>query len=379
MSSTIARTWYMGGYDLGVTQRVEVREGFSKHELAIIDYPSPRNLSTSVVPEMTPMTLQWGESPQAVRTFYGYVNHHEIVETGDTSMLRVFCLGTSLPMNDPNPSSWSQVSASFIAKTVAARHGLRSILHQSKTVLPYWAQGTESDFAMMNRLADTSGYRFWVDGSTLYFLNPDVLIRTPQTSFVPVFTMNRDGRSVDSLQSIYVIAGSLAPTASAATIQEVYGIDANTGALIKSSSAATLADRGMTAPSQRTIAGKSVDSLAEARVITDASASLGSWVTTQVSLNSASMVHPGDLVNLQGAALHTDYQGYWLVSHGIHVISQDVNGAMTLLSDMELTRNQADHALFTLSSTLKSARAEVPAVLRNGKQWESEVLESVYA
>jgi phage protein D len=346
----------------------------------MIDFPSPRNLRTSVVPEATPITMNWGMAPLDVRTFYGYVNHHEIVEEGGASFLRVFCLGTSMPLNNPNPSSWNNVSASYVARRVAERHHLRAVLHQSTAILPYWAQGTESDFTMMKRLADQAGFRFWVDGSTLYFLNPDILVRLPQMNSVPTYAMDRNAIHVDNLKSIHLIDGSLAPrpTGESAKVQQVYGIDANNN-LIRATSAPTIADRGLTTPTATEISNKAVSSLAEARQITDASASRGAWVTTKATMEGAATLRPGDLANLRGEALHSDYHGLWLVKDGVHVIEPNKDGRLIMSSDMELTRNQRDYTYFTLNTTIKGAQKTVPAVLRDGKRWESEILEAVYA
>ena len=198
-------------HDPGMIYRAEIREGFDKHALLMIDYPAPRR-KRNLVPEGTPVSTTWGWSPMDLRTFYGYVNHHEIIEGSDgTQFLRTFCLGPSLPMNDPGQQSWEKVTASFIAARIATKWGLRSVINRSKRVLPYFSQGNESDFAMLKRLADLVGFQFWVEGTTLFFLDPVRMLQQPSGSFTPTFEMYRDGTDYDTLQDVKVTSGSMAP------------------------------------------------------------------------------------------------------------------------------------------------------------------------
>lgn len=375
MPRLVAWADFQGGYSTDSINRLEIREGFSKHGLAIVDFPVPRSALSGTVAEGTPMFVKWGNGPLDVRTFYGYVNHSETVTDANQSFLRYFCVGTSLPLNEPNPSSWSDVSASFIAKEVATRHGLRAVVSRAPNVLPYWTQGNKSDFAMMKALAEHTGFRFWVDGSTLYFVDPLVLVRNFQ--YAPSLVMH--GQKTDNLKSIHVVSGSLAPRGgSRAAIKHVYGLDANAKALIEASSAKPLADRGLAAPQHREISTVTVDSLEEARRVVESAAMTTDWVTTEAQVEGNSRLRVGGLAVLSGGALHREYHGRWLVSGMTHVLEPGNSGEWQFTSELELSRNQQDEAFFSLSSGNESASREVPAALRRNSYWESQILESVY-
>lgn len=371
------RTAFEGGYDVGEVKRIEIREGFGKHQIALLDFNIPAGNYTNLPPERTPMALRWGTSPVEQRTFYGYVNHHEYVDTNQASgmLLRFYCIGTSLPMNGPNPTSWKDVTASYIARSVAERHGLRAVVTNSKEIMPYWAPGQDSDFTMMNRLAEESGYRFWVDGATLFFTDPEVLLTSPKRGLTSTY---RQDRSLDDrLLQVHAITGSLAPVASAPSIQQVFGIDFN-GNLIRSSSTQALTDRGLPSPGGSTVLDRNVSSLGKAMRLNEQAAVGGTWSSIQaVTLGDAKAL-VGSLINLDGNALNQSYHGVWMAQELIHVIFPNTAGAMVYHTQIELIRNQKSQTLFSTTSTIKDALSEVSAVLRGGKTWESSILESVY-
>ena len=374
MRELIAEVDYAGRpNDPGGLYRVEVREGFGKHALAMLDYPAPRR-RRSLIAENTPITLTWGWAPLELRDFYGYVNHHEIVEGVDgTQFLRTFVLGTSMPLNDSGSSVWEKVSPSFIAKTVATRRGLRCVLHQAPRVLPYWAQGNDSDFAMMKRLAEKIGFRFWVDGPTMYFLDPGRMLRQPTDRRTPTFEMYRDGYD-DSLKDVKVISGSMAP--GGASIQEVFGLDSNTGKLIKANSSRVFEERGLMKPSKRSVYPHAVGSLQEARQVNEANAARGTWAHIEASVVGAPRARIGRLVTLGGDALNDSHEGDWLVSDATHVLEVSEDRQKTYMTDLSLTRNNR-RITRSNTSAFRDAHREIPARLTRN-HWESQVLESVY-
>lgn len=376
MSSLLLRVAFEGGYDQGTPTRFELREGFGTHEIAILDFPLPQQLVLGIVPEMTPLAIRWGYSPLDVRTFYGYVNHHETQAINDASpgqYLRVFCIGSSQPLNSPYPGSWSEVTGSFIAKQVATRHSLRALVHTPKTVIPFWSPGRDSDFAMMNRLAEYCGYRFWVSGSTLYFLDPRILLQNP-APHVPEYSM--DNKASDTLTGIQVVAGSLAPRRNTSLVQKVFGIDDGSGSLIQATSARQYDEAGLTKPGGLSIHRDSVDSLAEAHRITEASSGLGEWNNLSATLVGDGRTRIGGLVDLQGNILNNEYAGTWLCNSAVHIMEPQRDNRTQFTTQVELSRNQKDQTYFSTSNTIRDTSAEVPAILRSGL-WESSELENI--
>lgn len=377
MSSLIIRDVYNGGYTHGPILRAQVNEGFSKHQIAILDYQVPRNL-LQAPPEATPMQFQWGRGPFGLHQFYGYTTHHEVVDsvTEDQVFLRQMCVGMSKTLNTPSPTSWKNVTGSYIARQVAAKHGLRALVHNSKTILPYWTPGQDSDFAMLNRLADHEGYSFWVDGATLYFVDPTVLLTSPARALASTYTFDRT--PYDTLYGVRAIDGSLAPGNGAPVSQTVYGINDDSQKLIKASSLQQTNQRGLTAPGNSRVYPKSVSTLAEAHRVNDIAATSGNWTSIQAQTVSDGKAYVGSLVNLDGNALTNEYKGTWMVSDIIHVLApRPQTRQFAYSAQLQLVRNQKNTNYFETFTTVKDALSEVSAVLRKG-QWQASILGAVY-
>jgi len=375
----LTKVSFEGNYNLGRILRSEVREAVGKHALLMLDFVIPRGPLRVYVPESTPIAYRYGfTTPGESRHFHGYVNHHEIIDGTDTErVLRLFCLGTSLPFNEPHPSSWRHVTGSHVAGQIAARHRLRAVMHKSPEVLTYWAQGQETDFAMMQRLCERTGFRFWVDGPTLFFLNPERLVTSPRLRFIP--TLRMDDRRSDDIKSIHVIAGSLAPRADGGpAVREFFGLDDRTGALIKASSANAMTDRGLAIPKHKIIHPETVRDAAQARVLSQAQALRSHWVTAHADLTGHPALRVGDVVDLRGRSLHHDYEGVWAVEGVTHVVERtDIKQPPRLSTEIDISRNQATRQHVASQTPLNSTPKNVSVGLRNGV-WESQALESVY-
>lgn len=345
-------------------RRVELRECAGTHQIAIVDFPSPK-ARVSLPEEGTPVTVRWGTFPTDFRTFFGYVNHIESIVVSNIPTTRFYLVGTSLSMNSVNAGLWQDVTGSFIAREIAAKHGLRAVVNKSGEILDRWVQGNESDFKMLGRLADRVGFDFWVDASTLYFLNPNQLgTRAGVTGFKRLV----HGVNLLTFESV---DGSLTPGGMAVT--EAFGIDPASGGLLRTSSARTMADRGMVLPHRTTRPQVSISSLHEGARVSEGLADRGVWVTATVRIHPDSSIRIGDVVSVEGEAIPSNYRGNWVVKSAVRVMDQD--GVDT---ELVLTRNQQTEQSFISKSPLKAAFPFTEPILRDGRTWESQILGSVY-
>jgi len=176
----------------GTITRFELRQHYEQHSLAIVDMTVPnvllRTTGGALYPEMTSVQLRWGRSASEQSMFYGYVNHPEVLtDSSGNPTVRYLCLGTSLRMNGTQPRSWTKISPSFLAVEIARKYRLRALLHRSRRTLTSFTITTETDFQALKRLAAETGYRLWIDGGTVYFIDPNVLLTGAATSFVPQY------------------------------------------------------------------------------------------------------------------------------------------------------------------------------------------------
>lgn len=367
-----------GGY--GRVRRAEVLEGFGKHDVVLVDFPYG-NAFTAVAPERTPVRITWSRSRgDTLRQFQGYVNHTERItpERGGTAeygLLRFVLIGTSQPLNRVNPRSWTDTTGSAIVKSIAHDHRLRAVVTKSSRRIPYWATGKDTDFLSIKALAERDGNRVWVSGGTIFYIDPNVLVRYPVDT---PYSFVANGTSRDTLISHGKVTGSMVPGTAASKTALVYGIDGSTGTLLHQTSDAERQRLGLPAAGYSEVYPLAVGSFREAREAVESRVNTGNWSTLTARLALSGSIKTGRLVNLGGAIVTEDVQGDWLVSSASHVFdAADTSGRVLMYSDVELTRNNTAGLTYRNQRNLSGALEEVPAVIRSNNKWESSVLESV--
>jgi hypothetical protein len=358
--------------------RVEVREGYGVHSMVIIDVTTPPT-SKNPYSELTPVVLDYGRSPNDLVRWNGYVHHSSTLASSDTlhSTVRYICIGTTLPMNTQRTRSWKNVSPTSIVRQVGRENGLRTVISPSARRLTYWAQTGESDFKLVNDLASETGFRFWVEGATLYFLDPRILLLGQKAQDIPVFSKNQTPGLYDTLQSLSILTGTMIPRSNgAASTSVISGLDAKTGKVIKASSTS---DTGIGTFLNSISTARAVDNYADAQALMEARtlASRG-WITMQATIYGTAKVAPGTLVGISGSSVSSDNKGRWMVTSTKHVINRDKNNkGLMFTTTVDAERDQPYAVTFRSDANKRFKFDTVPAVLRNRQFWESSLLEDI--
>lgn len=363
----------------GAITRLEVRQAYEKHTLVALDLTVPTSLlrvtSGALYPEMTPVVINWGRSSTETTRFYGYVNHPEIL-TDDlgNATVRYLCLGTSLRMNATDPRGWTGVTASLVAAEIARKYRLRALLHKSGRKLTTFTIRSETDFQSLQRLAAESGFRLWVDGATVHFVNPTVLIQSAATTFVPVYS---------NVTDFSITPGTLVPrTGGIVTENVVRGRNPTTNKAFTVKSGTVLKTRpddteGFTPPIVKVLPGE-VTTYAEAQDRLAIANRLQNWLTASVQLPGAPLIRPGSLISIDGPKVPVDHIGIWHVEASRHVMTFGPTGTTTHVSEVDLSRDQGLVPSFTRTSQLSGTPAIVGCVRRQTQYWESESLDIVH-
>jgi hypothetical protein len=357
--------------------RAEVREGYGVHAMAIIDVTIP--VGRTAYAELTPVVLDYGRSPNDMVRWYGYVHHSSVMasSSSQTVVTRYICIGTSLPMNTQRTRSWKNVSPTSIVRQVGRENGLRTVISPSARRLTYWAQSGQSDFTLINDLAAETGYRFWVEGTTLYFLDPRILLLGQKSQDIPVFSKNQRPGQYDTLQDLSILAGTMVPRANGTTgTSSISGLDAKTGRVIQASSTAKT---GTSSFLNTITTSRAVDNYADAQALMEARtlASQG-WITMQATLYGTAKVSPGTLVGISGASVSSDRQGRWMVTSTKHIINRSKdNSGLLFTTTVDAERDQPYAVTFRSDANKRFKFDNVPGVLRNKAFWESSLMEDI--
>lgn len=321
----------------------------------------------------TPIQVVWGRSPDT-RTFYGYINHHEIAGSADSGteamQLTYVCIGTSAVMNSAKTRQWENVSSTYIASKIARENNLRPVTSPSSTVLTYEAQAGESDFQFLKRMADKTGLRFHVSGGSLYMISPTQAIQGAGSSAPPVFTHNKAIGTLDTCRNFHQLKGANLPGAVQAN-RVIYGIDSSTGQQF----AASTAPGGSTSrvAIKTTFASTNY---ADAKARVNAWSALSQfWTGAQAQLYGTTSIYPGKLVQLTGAAMPDNTSGYWLISHVTHSLVSSNTGTPNLdtyIADVIMIRNTQQGSAGTLANVSPVSPEFTTMNLNTNGQWVTQ-------
>lgn len=364
-----------------LANNVTVEQVWGQHDMVSIriEYNQGRNMSSIVQwPTNALIQMVWGRRPNALQTWYGYLNHSTQSGNADSGTHNLqytyTCIGTSKPMNSESSRVWGNVTPTYIAKQMALRYHLRAVLTSTTQVLTNETQANMSDFAYMNYIAQKTGFRFWVSGGTLYFVDPAVTLSGASSQGVPGYRQDKNVlQNQDTMRDFKVMQGDNLP-GSAVANRQIFGIDQTSGNLF---SLSTGTSSGITQNNTNRVA----QSLSEAGGILQAWQGLSQfYIGATAELFGYSLIYPGKLVYLDGAALPGGNIGYWLVASATHKLSQGFNADPTndkYATEVVLLRNSSA-TVPKVSGASVITPEFVACQPGNGGVWYSNSLQVIY-
>jgi hypothetical protein len=361
---------------------VELEQCWGNHDIFTIRIEYPRTkldvTSMSLWPDNAPVQVVWGRRPDNIQTWFGYVNHNAPASHADSGskalQITYYLIGCSYPMNTDKTRTWGEVTATYIAKQIAAEYGFRTVLSTSNWVLPYEVQANESDFSFLNRMADKVGFRFWVSNGTLYFIDPGSVLQGASSQGVPQYTLDKRFDQVDTVRNFRMNQGANLPGATKA-VRSIYGIDNTSGKVFKVS-----ATNAPVSNIEQTMTTWPVNNMSQAQNLVDAWQSRSQFfISASAELFGNVYVYPGKLVYLSGLQMPANSAGYWIVGSADHLML--ASGTSLSTSDKYVTRVQLikNATGFTPAlSTVSQVNPEfVNCQVING-QWQSTDMSVLY-
>jgi hypothetical protein len=348
----------------------------------------------SYIKEQTPIQIVYGQKPNYLNAFVGYVSSYELIRTGKdtgydnltTTTVRYTITGASQIMQSTNNVAWKHTSPSTIAGNIANKNGMRGIIHVYQSAIDYRLQNS-SDFKFLSQLADEIGYRFYVDNTDLYFVNPTQILARNNIRNVPQFWSHNQPGIYDTIREFRPVVGTITPDGGIVANRNVVGLNPTTGQLTQ---ATALADVTTVGGNQfvdyitKYYNDAPAESYYEAqqKVNADALKNLY-WNTATATLRGDARIHPNGLVNVLGAALTPDEVGVWLVETSTHYIEKQPPGgnkfANTYTTDTTLIRDQIYSANVTALSTAQDITRAVAAKLVGNRWISSNIGATIYA
>ena len=314
---------------------VELLQTWGYHDIFIvrIEYNRAYPMGT-ITPwaDNAPVQIMWGRQPQTIVPWYGYVNHHKLSANSDSGTHNMqytyYCIGTSKPMNTVASMAWGSVTPTYIAQQMALKYSLRCVVSSTTWILTDEIQASESDFQYMNRIAAKTGYRFWVSGGTMYFIDPAVVLIATSTQLVPNYYMYKRLDWQDTIRDFQKYQGDNLPGSLVAT-RNLYGIDPITGQFFT----ATAGSGSYT----QTNTVRTATSLSDAQSHVNSWQALSQWwIAGTAELFGTTLLYPGKVVHLQGDAMPAVDSGFWIIGSTRHLLK--MSGTSVPTSDKYVTK-----------------------------------------
>lgn len=368
---------------------IELRQSWGCHDIFFIRYERPRtdlNFSVSQFwPDNAPVKIIWGRRPDNIQTWYGYVNHHVTnsnAASGSKALQVTYVLlGTSKPMNTDKTRSWGDVTPTYIAKEIAREYGLRAVLSRTTWIIPYEVQSNESDFKFLNRVADKVGFRFWVSGGTLYFIDPAIVLCGSQSQAVPEYKLDKLFTQLDSVRDFEMYEGGNVPGAVVAN-RSIFSFDTASGKIMQVQADPVPLSSGAPVPSIDYIMSDwPADTLVDAKNLVNAWQQRNQfWQTACAELYGNTLIYPGKLVKLTGAQMPPNGSGFWIVASACHILR--ASGTSLTTSDKYVTQVTLLKNSTKQTPNLKKVVKIVPeftaCVLNQNNNWISQQATVLY-
>lgn len=326
-----------------------------------------------------PVHLRYGYWADDSADWYGYVASSRVLSQpsqpayGHAVVIPVVytLVGTSMGMQSHRERLWRDSTASGIAREIALDHQLRPRVDLTSIRFDARMQAA-SDWHFLAELADRVGYRVYVDGVTLWFVDRSTAIPAADGS-VPQFWARQEPGLVDSLRDFSAVVGDTDPAGGLRPHLSTISLGRESGVLVESSYYTPRGEPSLGSTPVPTLRRRYGDiaarSWAEGEELVAADAEY-LWVEARADVNGDPRLKPGSLVDLRGDSISPAHAGPWLVRSAVHklTLNQFVPAHSAYVAELVLGRNRAE----TLSLPTQAPAPDVPRVVLVDGRWRAE-------
>lgn len=385
------------------TPCVQIIQKTNAHAIALLDVlyvgsniSNPKRNSWTYLPEHTPIQINYGMRPYFVYPFVGYVSSYKLIKSGTDkgfgglSMTRVqyTITGSSQVMQTTKNKAWKHTSHSTIAGNIAVENGMRAIVHSYVSAIDYRLQNT-SDFRFLNQLAHEIGFKFYVDNTDLYFVNPQTILDKNNLRATPTFWLHNQPGLWDTIRVFEPTVGTITPDGGISANRNIVGLNPHTNQIVQNVVQPNLTVSESNSASIAPVIDKFYNEHPAESYYEAVQKSQGDflrnlyWNTAKACVWGDARVKPNTVITMQGAALPSNDQGEWLVDQVTHRLELPpptgaVNTA-TYYMDMSLVRDQIYTTVNSALSETSTVNQPVAPALVGGAWRSSNIGASIYA
>jgi hypothetical protein len=347
--------------------------------------PSQEQVSpagTAVWAEGSPVHLQYGWWSDDNGDFYGYVASSRVQasERDDRFGYAVVVpvvytlVGASMPMQSRVNRSWSDVSPSYLATSIATSHNFQPQVDVS-TVRYTSRMQTQSDWGFLADLTSRVGYRLFLDGTVLWFVNRRTVMPARDGS-VPVMRQDKTPGVVNSLREFTSIVGDTDPAGGIRAQFQTSALNAVSG--VRSQAVFTQTRTGVQGNAVAPLvtqqySGHPAGSYTEAATLLDGDTPY-LWVEARAVTNGDSRLKPGSLIDIEGSGVGSENTGLWMVRAATHTLA--INHASAAKTEYTCTLVLGRDDARSLALPVQQAVPTMPPTTLVAGRWRSQYLKA---
>lgn len=125
----------------------------------------------------TPVTIRWGNPPNDVKTFLGYINHTQPMQlpnpgTKERNQIKIVCKSASSALSTPLMASWQNRNATSIVQELLRRYQLSGMVQADKRIFPSLSCSGQTAWKFLVDLAQKLGWTVFARGTDVTFRDP---------------------------------------------------------------------------------------------------------------------------------------------------------------------------------------------------------------
>lgn len=114
--------------------------------------------------------------------WYGYVHSIEPIDDLDSNNTDILCVGASYLLKNTDQKIYTNVTADQVVSKIAKKHGMKATTQRHPRVRKSIVQAGQSDWQLLRRLANQTGFALRADGTNLVFVSKNKIFNTNKNS-----------------------------------------------------------------------------------------------------------------------------------------------------------------------------------------------------
>ena len=219
----------------------ELHQDMESHDRLVLHFKGTPYLKRDSIVGGDPVIFTIIGGDKSKTTWYGYVNHtsqNNTIQGGNTDIV---CIGATWVFKDTDQIIYKNLTSDQIVARICEKHGFTAVTQRDPRVRDTVVQAGQSDWQVLRRLANQSGFALRAENTTVFYMSKDKIYQSLKNS-APyyVYISNEVGGvvvpAIRALGTITYFAPHISdqsPESGVRVDRVVTGVNKNTGTIIK--------------------------------------------------------------------------------------------------------------------------------------------------